>query len=279
MAGDRQSARRALLPGPRGARQTSVTSQTNFGMRGSLISNRFPTAMPGPSSATSRVTEAVHSGHRSTSLKTSQTTMEGASISMPHSVIMYQMVHEWRLRGTLGHAQTTKVHTHNCGGNNVERSAGHSSSPEDSRKGASLGNDAEYLRAVHRQGRRVGRGAGNRVGDRQQPGHRARPGRSVGRLGPRGARTRRATARPVRRATASADTRPTATARTKAPARGGRRRLRSRASADGRHRYRGPDRHCQASQMTEDIHRRRREATAMNHRSSRRRRGTLRRTS
>src|ERR1700742_2630690 len=77
---------------------SSVTSQTSFGIRGCLISNRLPTASPGPSSATSRVTDAVHSGQRSTSLNTSQTTPAGASISTPLSVIMYQMVHDyfWR---------------------------------------------------------------------------------------------------------------------------------------------------------------------------------------
>src|SRR5690349_21239052 len=76
---------------------SSVTSHTSFGIRGCLISNRLPTARPGPSSATSRVTEAVHSGQRSTSLKTSHTTAAGASISTPLSVIMYQMVHRTRL--------------------------------------------------------------------------------------------------------------------------------------------------------------------------------------
>src|SRR5215510_7541938 len=72
----------------------SVTSHTSFGMRGCLISKRLPTARPGPSSATIRVTDAVHSCHRSTSLNTSQTTWAGASIASPQSVIMYQMVHE-----------------------------------------------------------------------------------------------------------------------------------------------------------------------------------------
>ena len=71
-----------------------MTSQTSFGIRGCLISNRLPTAMPGPSRATRLVTEAVHSGQRSTSLKTSQTTVAGASMSTPQSVIMYQTVHE-----------------------------------------------------------------------------------------------------------------------------------------------------------------------------------------
>src|SRR3954465_8486523 len=72
----------------------SVTSHTSFGIRGCLISNRLPTARPGPSSAASRVTDAVHSGQRSTSLNTSQTMLAGASISTPQSVIMYQMVHD-----------------------------------------------------------------------------------------------------------------------------------------------------------------------------------------
>ena len=72
---------------------TSVTSQTSFGIRGCLISKRFPTSMPAPSRATTRSTDAVHSGQRSTSAKTSQTTAAGASISMLLSVIMYQMVH------------------------------------------------------------------------------------------------------------------------------------------------------------------------------------------
>src|SRR5262249_61878245 len=75
---------------------SSVISQTNFGIRGCLISNRLPTASPGPSSATSLVTDAVHSDQRSTSLNTSHTTPAGASISTPLSVIMYQMVHDYR---------------------------------------------------------------------------------------------------------------------------------------------------------------------------------------
>src|SRR5262245_7062112 len=81
---------------------TSVTAQISFGMRGCLISNRLPTARSGPSRATSRVTEAVQSGQRSTSLNTSQTTSAGASISTPQSVIMYQMVHDYGKRDQSG---------------------------------------------------------------------------------------------------------------------------------------------------------------------------------
>ena len=61
-----------------------------------MISKRLPTSMPGPSRATTRSTDAVHSGQRSTSAKTSQTIAAGASISMLLSVIMYQMVHHSR---------------------------------------------------------------------------------------------------------------------------------------------------------------------------------------
>ena len=72
---------------------TSVTSQTSVGIRGCLISNRLPTSIPGPSRATMRSIDAVHSDQRSTSVNTSHTTDAGASISMLLSVIMYQMVH------------------------------------------------------------------------------------------------------------------------------------------------------------------------------------------
>ena len=72
-----------------------VTCHTSFGSRGCLISNRFPTARPGPSSALRLVTDAVHSGQRSTSENTSQTNVEGASMAMALSVNMYQMVQEW----------------------------------------------------------------------------------------------------------------------------------------------------------------------------------------
>ena len=62
-------------------------------MPGCLIENRLPTAKLDPSRPTSEVTEAVHSGQCSTSLKTSHTSCAGASISTLSSVIMYQMVH------------------------------------------------------------------------------------------------------------------------------------------------------------------------------------------
>src|SRR3954449_523759 len=81
---------------------TSVTFHTSLGILGCLISNRLPTARPGPSRATRRVTEAVHSGQRSTALNTSHTSETGASISTPLSVSMYQMVHQWN-RWRLGH--------------------------------------------------------------------------------------------------------------------------------------------------------------------------------
>ncbi|EUA90540.1 hypothetical protein I551_2967 [Mycobacterium ulcerans str. Harvey] len=58
-----------------------MTFQTSLVILGCLIANRLPTARPGPSSAASEVTEAVHSGQRSTSLKTAQTVSGGASIS------------------------------------------------------------------------------------------------------------------------------------------------------------------------------------------------------
>ena len=83
-------------------------------MRGCLISNRLPTAMPGPSRATRLVTEAVHSGQRSTSLKTSQTTVAGASMSTPQSVIMYQTVHELARRRKCSAPQTTESACANC---------------------------------------------------------------------------------------------------------------------------------------------------------------------
>ena len=72
----------------------SVTFQTSFDMPGCLIENRLPTARLAPSFPTSDVTDAVHSGQCSTSLKTSHTNCAGASISTLSSVIMYQMVHE-----------------------------------------------------------------------------------------------------------------------------------------------------------------------------------------
>ena len=81
---------------------TSVTSHTSFGRRGCLISKRLPTSMPGPSSATIRSTDAVHSGQRSTSAKTSHTIGAGASISTLLSVIMYQMVHQSGTPGKIG---------------------------------------------------------------------------------------------------------------------------------------------------------------------------------
>src|SRR5262249_3660191 len=73
---------------------TDVTVHTSLGNLGWMISNRRPGSSPSPSRAVSRVTEAVHSGHRSTSENTSHTTPGGASISMLLSVIMYQMVHD-----------------------------------------------------------------------------------------------------------------------------------------------------------------------------------------
>src|SRR5882672_1010223 len=72
----------------------SVTCQTSFCMPGCLIANRLPTARAGPSCPTRDVTEAVHSGQCSTSLKTSHTSCGGASISMLSSLNMYQMVHQ-----------------------------------------------------------------------------------------------------------------------------------------------------------------------------------------
>src|SRR5947209_14965208 len=72
----------------------SVTFQASAPIPGCLITNRLPTPRPVPSRPTSDVTDAVHSGQRSTSLNTSHTSCAGASISMLSSVIMYQMVHE-----------------------------------------------------------------------------------------------------------------------------------------------------------------------------------------
>ena len=46
---------------------SSEISQTSRGSRGCLIAKRFPIASSGPSSASMRVIDAVHSGHRSTS--------------------------------------------------------------------------------------------------------------------------------------------------------------------------------------------------------------------
>ena len=73
---------------------TSVTSHTRCGNRGCLIRTRVPTATPDPSISVSDVTDAVHSGHRSTSLNTSQTRSIDASIVTPSVTFMYQMVHE-----------------------------------------------------------------------------------------------------------------------------------------------------------------------------------------
>src|SRR4249919_3375276 len=73
---------------------TSVTSHTTFGRRGCSIAKRWPTSMAGPSSGTTRSTDAVHSGQRSTSANTSQTIGAGAPISTLLSVIMYQMVQQ-----------------------------------------------------------------------------------------------------------------------------------------------------------------------------------------
>src|SRR4051794_27998842 len=89
---------KVLLPGVRCHHvhptpgSTSVTTHTSLGISGCLISNRRPTSMAGPSSAVIRSTEAVQSDHCSTQVKTSQTTLAGASISMLLSVFMYQMV-------------------------------------------------------------------------------------------------------------------------------------------------------------------------------------------
>src|SRR4051812_29626966 len=73
---------------------SAVTCHTSLGNRGCFISNRFPIARPGPSSAFRLVTEAVQFGQRSTSEKTSHTSGAAASMSMAQSVIMYQMVQE-----------------------------------------------------------------------------------------------------------------------------------------------------------------------------------------
>ena len=53
----------------------------------------------------------------------------------------------------------------------------------DSRKDSFLGNDADWVRTVHRQGRRVGSRAGDRGGHRQQPRDRVGARRSIRRIG------------------------------------------------------------------------------------------------
>ena len=74
---------------------SAVTSHTSLGSRGCLISNRFPTARPGPSSAFRLVTDAVHSGQRShVGEDVPDQRFAEASMSMAQSVIMYQMVQE-----------------------------------------------------------------------------------------------------------------------------------------------------------------------------------------
>ena len=67
---------------------SSVTSHTTFGRRGCAIAKRWPTSMAAPSSGTTRSTDAVHSGQRSTSANTSQTIAAGAPISTLLSVII-----------------------------------------------------------------------------------------------------------------------------------------------------------------------------------------------
>ena len=91
--GGHQRAGRALHPGP-GRARVDIGDRPNQ-LRHAGLLDREPSSDSegGPSRPTSDVTDAVQSGQCSTSLKTSQTSCAGASISMLSSLNMYQMVH------------------------------------------------------------------------------------------------------------------------------------------------------------------------------------------
>src|SRR5207253_4850448 len=73
---------------------SAVTRQTSGGSFGCLIRAQLPTASSPGSSRRTLVTEAVHSGQRSTSAMIDQTRSGGASTLIERSILIPQSFHQ-----------------------------------------------------------------------------------------------------------------------------------------------------------------------------------------